>query len=60
MINNTDLKILLFHEGANYLRDWLKVTQITIQDIILSMEKVISLRSTADKIDDSERIWKYC
>lgn len=38
-----DLKMMLSHEGANYLRDWAEAMPIAIQNIIISTEKVVSV-----------------
>ncbi len=38
-----DLKMMLSHEGANFLRDWADNMPIAIQNIIVSTEKVVSV-----------------
>ena len=43
MVINMDLKMLLTPEGANYLRDWAEAMSITIKNIIVDTEKVVSV-----------------
>lgn len=46
-----DLKMMLSHKGANYLRDWADAMPVAIQNIIISTEKVVSVyQSVAENV----------
>ena len=46
-----DLRMMLSHEGANYLRDWAEAMPVAIQNIIASTEKVTSVyQSVSDSV----------
>ena len=46
-----DLRMMLSHEGANYLRDWAEAMPVAIQNIIESTEKVTSVyQSVSDSV----------
>lgn len=53
-----DLKMMLSHEGADYLREWAEVMPIAIQNIIISSEKVILVyQSVSDSVGPHREVF---
>lgn len=54
-----DLRMMLSHEGANYLREWAEVMPLTIQNIIASTERVVFVYQSVSDNVGSHREYIY-